>query len=380
MNRQSCQPRSDFRKLIQSQGLVYEANADGSPYWDESAYYSFSAHEVDQLYAAAKELHQMFLAAAKHVLAQKDGLEKLEIPASLHGIIRKSWEDDAWEFYGRFDLTLNRMGVPKLIEYNADTPTGLLEAGIIQWYWKKDLFPHNDQFNSIHEGLVNRWKEIIAHRQLAKQLTHFTSVANHPEDRITVGYIARTAEEAGLQTQYVPIHRIGWSQKRSQFVDEQDRPINQIFKLYPWEWMGKEKFAPQLGATDWAILEPAWKAIFASKKLLLVMQELYPGHPNLLSVSDEPLRGDYVAKPAFGREGTNVVLYCGGLIADKREGRGDLGNTVYQEYCPLIQAKPGIFAQCGVWMAGPEPIGMGIREDTRPILGNTSHFVPHVMM
>jgi glutathionylspermidine synthase len=379
MLRNTSKPRLDYQRIIRDQGLVFDTAADGSPYWDETAYYAFTIREIDQLHAAARELHTMFLAAAEHVLAQPEGLAQLEIPAPLHEPIRRSWKNDEWEFYGRFDFTMDHWGVPKLIEYNADTPTGLLEAAVIQWYWKEDRFHINDQFNSIHESLVRRWGELLEHGQLTKSLTHFTSVANHPEDRITVGYIARTAEEAGLEVEYIPVKRIGWDRNHNEFLDEKNRPIRQLFKLYPWEWMGQEAFATNLALARWLVLEPPWKAIFASKKLLLVLQELYPDHPHLLKVSSEPPRGDYVAKPTFGREGGNVALFRRGAQIDKREGRPGLGSLIYQEYCPLLQARPGVFAQCGVWMAGPEPVGLGVREDTRPILGNTSRFVPHII-
>ena len=379
MLRHTCKPRRDFQRIIRDQGLLFDTNADGAPYWDEEAFYSLTIREVDQLYDAAKELHGMFLAAAGHVLGQPGGLARLEIPEPLHEPIRRSWEIDEWEFYGRFDFTFDRMGAPKLIEYNADTPTGLLEAAVIQWYWKEDIFPRNDQFNSIHESLVRRWGELCGHGPWRRDLTHFASVANHPEDRITIGYIAKTAEEAGLKTEYLAVDRIGWDKNNNEFVDEHDRAIQQLFKLYPWEWMGAESFAPQLALARWRVLEPPWKAIFASKKLLLVLQELYPGHPHLLSVAEQPLTGDHVAKPAFGREGSNVALFRGGAQVDKREGRAGSGSLIYQQYCPLVQAKPGLFAQGGIWMAGPEPVGLGVREDTRPILGNTSRFVPHVI-
>jgi glutathionylspermidine synthase len=379
MIRRNCKPRPDYQDLVRNQGLVYHTNSDGSPYWKEENYYSFSPGEIEGLYTAAKELHQMFLTAADHVLKQSDGLTELGIPASLHQIIRRSWTEDQWELYGRFDLTLDTQGTPKLIEYNADTPTGLLEAGIIQWLWKKDLFPRCDQFNSIHEGLVNRWKELINHLQIKRDTTHFTSVAKHAEDRMTVGYLAKTAEEAGIPTSYLSINRIGWDRKNETFVDEENRVIRQIFKLYPWEWLATETFAPQLGIARWTVLEPPWKAIFASKKILLVLQEIYPNHPHLLHVSDHPLRGNYVSKPFFGREGSNVTLYKNGVEIDKRTGP-DSGGLIYQEYCSLVRPQPGTFAQCGVWMAGPEPVGLGIREDSRPILSNTtSQFIPHII-
>ena len=46
----------------------------------------------------------------------------------------------------------------KLLEYNADTPTALVESAVAQWYWLNAVFPGADQFNSIHEHLVAKWK------------------------------------------------------------------------------------------------------------------------------------------------------------------------------------------------------------------------------
>jgi glutathionylspermidine synthase len=54
--------------------------------------------------------------------------------------------------YGRFDVLYDGSSPPKLLEYNADTPTSLLEAAVIQWYWLQDVFPAADQFNSLHEN------------------------------------------------------------------------------------------------------------------------------------------------------------------------------------------------------------------------------------
>ena len=64
--------------------------------------------------------------------------------------------------YGRFDLRYDGGGPAKLLEYNADTPTTLLEASILQWNWLKDTHPDDDQWNSLHEQLVERWRVIGA--------------------------------------------------------------------------------------------------------------------------------------------------------------------------------------------------------------------------
>ena len=41
-----------------------------------------------------------------------------------------------------------------------DTPTSLLESAVCQWYWLEDVYPQFDQFNSLHERLVERWREL----------------------------------------------------------------------------------------------------------------------------------------------------------------------------------------------------------------------------
>ena len=64
MLRYTCKPRPDFQRIIREQGLIFDTNGDGTPYWDESAYYEFTAAEVDRLEAASEKLQEMCLAAA----------------------------------------------------------------------------------------------------------------------------------------------------------------------------------------------------------------------------------------------------------------------------------------------------------------------------
>src|SRR5258706_512965 len=67
--------------------------------------------------------------------------------------------------YGRLDLSFGGPGPAKLLEYNADTPTSLFEAAVFQWIWleqsiERAALPKGaDQFNSIHECLIEAWRE-----------------------------------------------------------------------------------------------------------------------------------------------------------------------------------------------------------------------------
>ena len=157
MQRESIGPRPGWQQKVEALGLSYHTIA-GEIYWDESACYRFSADEVDRLEAATAELHARALEAVARVVEKRD-FARFQIPPSFHELVVRSWEDREPSLYGRMDLSWDGRGEPKLLEYNADTPTALLEASVIQWYWMQDVKPSADQFNSIHEKLVARWQE-----------------------------------------------------------------------------------------------------------------------------------------------------------------------------------------------------------------------------
>src|SRR5215831_17362713 len=224
MRRVAIEPRADWQRKVESVGLTWHS-ADQT-YWNESAFYEFTAKQVDALEAATNELETMTLAAAQHIIDNKlyrrMGIPDLAEPPSL---------------YGRFDLAYDGVNPPKLLEYNADTPTSLVEAAVAQWYWLQDVFPKRDQFNSIHERLVTLWKELAAY--FPGRRIDFCSM-DDAEDGMTVTYLQDTAQQAGLEASIFPIDEIGWD--GSAFLGPDDQPLGTVFKLYPWEWMVREEF------------------------------------------------------------------------------------------------------------------------------------------
>jgi len=147
MQRHCCQVRAGWREKVEGLGLTYHSHESG-PYWDESACYELTRVEVDALEAAGNKLHRLCIEAAGEVI-ERGWWERLGIPdAAVKSIIR-SWERDDFSLYGRFDLSFDGKDAPKLLEYNADTPTALVEAAVVQWFWLQELRPGTDQFNSI---------------------------------------------------------------------------------------------------------------------------------------------------------------------------------------------------------------------------------------
>ena len=372
MRREERIPRVDWPKKVEDLGFDFHT-FDGEVYWDERACYRFTAEEIDTLEAATNELQERVIEAAQSVI-EKGDYARFAIPEPYHALIEQSWNDDEKSVYGRFDLSWDGNGGPKLLEYNADTPTALLEASVVQWYWLQDVFPQHDQFNSIHEKLIERWK------QMRKDLpatgpVHFACDSESSEDRGTVDYLRDTAIQADIEARALDISEVGWNGAR--FVDLEEKPIDVLFKLYPWEWLVREDFGPHLLARSTRVIEPAWKMLLSNKAILPVLWEMFPEHPNLLPASFEPgkFATDYVKKPIYSREGANVSINAGGVTTEAPGTYGAEG-FIWQAYHELPRFGAN-YTVIGSWIVGEEPAGIGIREDESPITRNTSRFVPH---
>ena len=374
MHRRVVAPRPDWQARVERVGLLYHTNA--LPYWNESAYYEFSPAEIEELWSATNTLYALCLEAAQFVIDNRR-FGDLAIPDAAVPLILKSWREEPPSLYGRFDLCYDGLTSPKLLEFNADTPTSLLEAGVVQWFWQQDVGIGSDQFNSIHERLVLAWRG--AKTGFHEGRCYFASI-DDLEDTATIAYLRDTAEEAGILTSGILLSDIGWDASRRAFVDLDGHAIEQLFKLYPWEWLVHEPFAEHLTAsadnTNW--IEPAWKMLLSNKGILPILWELFPHHPNLLECYAEPDRLEaFAKKPLLSREGANVTLRSpAGVLATEGE-YGEEG-YVYQALA-VLPSFQGNHAVIGSWIIGEESAGIGVRESDGPVTSNLSRFVPHVI-
>jgi glutathionylspermidine synthase len=332
LRRERSTPRPNWRDTIHEQGLVFDipgrdAAGNARPYWDESVHYVFAMDEVLSIEADVEVLHSMCLDAVDNVITTERyrdfGIAEWVWPG-----IAESWRRSDPYLYGRFDLRYDGSGPAKMLEYNADTPTSLVEAAVVQWFWKTGVFPDDDQWNSIHEKLVARWAEIG--EGLPSKELHFTwsGADTSGEDHVTISYLQETAAEAGLNT-------VGLA------------------------------------------IEPLWKMLLSNKALLAVLWEMHPGHPNLLpAYLDQPgMLTEYVRKPKLGREGANIQIVAPGHETTTGGVYGREG-YVYQLFDPLPEYD-GYRPALGAWVVGDEAAGLGIRETAGLITDDGASFVPH---
>lgn len=375
MKRRQIAARDNWRQKLEQVGFSF--HSVGGTYWNEGVFYEFSAAQIDRLEAAANQLQEMAIAAAQHVI-DANLYHKLGIAARFVPLIEASWERDDPSIYGRFDLAYDGGDTIKLLEYNADTPTALIEASVAQWTWLEDVFPRLDQFNSIHEKLVGAFAGLRQQLPADVQM-HFTSVRECEEDFVTIEYLRDTATQAGLFTKHLFIEDIGFSETARAFFDLENEPIRFLFKLYPWEWMVAERFGEKLLLDTMRVCEPAWKMLLSNKGILPVLWQLYPGHPLLLDAYFEEgrLQGrPHVRKPLLSREGASIVYLDEQGHTHQTDGDYGAEGFIYQLACPL-PCFDGNYPVVGAWIVNGEAAGIGIREDDTPITQNTSRFVPH---
>jgi glutathionylspermidine synthase len=385
MQRLGCPEREDWRLTADQTGFDFHT-IDGERYWDERACYAFTLDEIEnQIEQPTGEIDAMCLELVACAVDDEETLRRLKIPETFWPLIRESWYRDEASLYGRLDLRFDGRGPAKLLEYNADTPTSIFEAAVFQWTWleqtiERGIIPaHADQFNSIHERLIETWKKLGEGRHL-----HLTGTTENPEDAGTLAYLEDTARQAGLETTLIDIEDIGLRDDGS-FVDLGDRGIGLVFKLYPWEWMFHDEFGARLAKALTRWIEPPLKAILSNKGILPLLWEMFPDHPNLLPAffEDDPnaasLGTSFVRKPLYSREGANIALVSDGTTVMEQEGPYGAEGFIRQALARLPNFS-GQYPVVGSWLVDHAPCGLSIREDENPITGNTSRFLPHAIL
>lgn len=364
MKRVSTTERPHWRSYAEEVGFLFHT-FDGEPYWDESAYYQFSLAQIENdIETPTEELHHMVMDMVGDITRSEEMLTLLDIPEDFWSYIWNSWNNGEPHLYGRMDFAYAGNGPAKLLELNYDTPTSLFETGFFQWVWLEDqikagvLPAHADQFNSLQDKI----EEAFAHLQLPQPF-YFASVRDSAEDRGTVAYLMDLATQAGVDSRYITLEDLG--ELAGQLVDGDNNAIAGLFKLYPWEFMVREEFAPVIRSSKTQFLEPAWKMLLSNKGILPLLWQRYANHPNLLPAffetpKSEPMAAGWVRKPLFSREGANIDLLTHEGEAVSAAGPYGDGRYIRQALQPLPKFRDELRGQdtytlLGSWVVATVP-------------------------
>lgn len=406
--------RYNWEATLEEDGMVYSidhSDPEDTHYWNEFASFTMKPDEREFVSAQVEEMERMCMAAVDHIV-NSDLVNNLQLGDLGLKIALDSWERREPAFYGRMDFVYDsQKGSLKFLEYNADTPTSILEAGIIQKRWFVENGFEADgysEFNNLMDSMVERWSQ-LKHR-LVYPILHLACVQEPSgEDIANLEAVSAAANKAGITTRIIHIEELIWNEERRLWEDAEGVVVKNLFKLYPWEDLVNdleydENGNPVLDAQgnpvtymtfekyqamdNW--FEPAWKMFLSTKVLLVALWELFPNHPLLVQAgfTADGMR-NWVRKPFFGREGAGLTISApdyGVHIKSRDDYMEDVASEdeyVYQEYVHVPEEfRTGTEANLltmGAWVVNSRHVGFSLRESEYRITDGICRFVPFMV-
>jgi glutathionylspermidine synthase len=364
------------------------ADLEEERYWvDQVVVMNRAVYE--ELMDAAAALWQIFDKTARFVHGRRDLYALLSVPEVLwDGLdLLEPGPPGRISRYARFDFSVSAEGGIRMLELNADTPTGYVEASVATpWIC--------GQYGIRTPNI--RMAELVRDAWEAEQPEYAACVAygEHLEDSGTIDMLVRHSGRAMRCVDCLDL-RVDEGVLR----DGEDRPISSLFALYPKEWMGVDEGGPALAYAIESgrlnIWNPLHAILLQSKGLQAVIWGLhelgsafysrqeheYIGKYMLPTYNSPVFEGNYVSKAMFGREGGSVRMYDaqGKLDVADQDGfdTSTLFSEVYQERAelPRIALHSGQFhLLTGIFVINGIPCGLLGRAGGL-ITGNASHFI-----
>jgi glutathionylspermidine synthase len=372
MKRHTTSPRKDWQELVTSQGFGHHSYSDGSIYWDESAFYSFTKDESELFFTTAQRLYKNLISVAESVV-EEHRYHELGLPLGSLPLIAHSWEADDPTFLARFDFVYSGDSPPRLLDTHMDTPGMLFESAVIQWNWKEEVFPKESQYNSLYETLLDTYREYY----LPGRTIHFST----PRRGITpqyvdAEYLRDIARAVGVQPRFLKMSELDWDPLQGRFLDQEKFPVELLMKLYPWEWMLTEKLGEYLLADSMVLIEPAWKMLLANKASLALASELS-------SMTNEMVQYSVKRSSSTTEAVTNFKPHSTEWFSSSRYGTKSLAF----DSIPLVYREPinlpefdGNFPIVSCWLISGFPAGIAVRENDRYDGRGKWRFIPHILM
>ncbi|MEF2966052.1 glutathionylspermidine synthase family protein [Paenibacillus sp. M1] len=363
------------------------ADLEDEAYWiDQIVLMRRSVYE--ELETASRLLWGILDKTVRYVHRKPDLYELLGIPQVLWTMLDEYplAEPGLISRYARFDFAVANDGTIKLLELNADTPTGYVEAAIATpWVLERAGLPSRN----------SSMKDLVAAAWAAEQPEAAACVAygSHLEDSGTIEALVRHSGRDMACEDCLEL----WFDD-GYLKNKQGKVISRMFALYPKEWMAVDDageamaFAIETGRL--ALFNPPHSILLQSKGLLAAVWGLYELgllfderereaiSAYVLPTYNKPVfSGSFVSKSMFGREGGSVRLFDdeGRLELEDREGFDSsvLFPSVYQKRAELAKietAEGELHLLTGMFVINGTPCGL-LGRAGGPITGNASHFI-----
>jgi glutathionylspermidine synthase len=307
----------------------------------------------------------------------------------------------------RFDFVLTRNGV-KMLEFNADTPTFIVECFKINGEVCSELGyrnPNGNQEKLLASGITKAVLE--SSKECASPNVVFTAHRDHMEDWNTTVYLSQLCK---VPNQVLPISELRITD--GALLDSNGVSIDVLYRqTYPLEHLLEDQ-DPNTGDLvgvellqlakegKLSIVNPVSAFLLQPKSIqcliwgLAEQEGFYTKEeqewintymlPTYLEADSFAGTHSYVQKPSFGREGDSITIWDQHTKVDAQNSFQTYKNElpVYQSYVPLpvvsLETEKGIEELSlvfGSFLIAGKPSSIGIRAGGK-ITGNESYFLP----
>lgn len=260
----------------------------------------------------------------------------------------------------RFDLVLGKDNKVKCIEFNSDTPLGLVESGMV--HSVVNDYNRLPVYNRVEYNLIRMWDTLRKNLNMSDDdIIYFSSIENGTEDRLTTEYNRIHSQHKG-KSKFVALEDI--IVKEDGLYTKDNNKIKYWYRIYPLEFWENEvdnlgiKLSEFIRNGELVMINPVTSFLIQNK---LFYSYLYSQlENNQLDLSQESLETidkyllktykgekkdltDYVEKPIYGREGNCVDIYINNKLVYKDKEHTDTKyyrsqDKIYQEYFEMPDA------------------------------------------
>ncbi|NRT74949.1 glutathionylspermidine synthase family protein [Clostridium beijerinckii] len=305
----------------------------------------------------------------------------LGIPEELYKLVSNSCTISLCAL-GRIDFAIDNDGNLKILEFNSETPAGLVEAiGLNSIIKEKLNIQYQNPNVNLKEHIKKSFFNILEELKKIKKVKNIAVVTSwYYEDIYTSNLIAEILKE--LNEYSVIFGNIYDLKVNNNKIYLYGNEIDAIYRHYPLDWFSYEdemkKLIDPLSSGQY-LINPGHTLITQSKALFAVIYELVRKKffsrddeefvlkyiPYTCLEPDNVLSFDYVTKPYLSREGAGVML-------SYDEMSKELDDIVFQDrinikplysniYSTMKEESKYLFPVIGTYITGDIPSGVFTR-------------------
>ncbi len=358
---------------------------------------------------ATERLSRVF---SKTIVAVQQGsnalLKELGIPSIMFDAVRLPMLSSMPTLLGRFDFARTAEGL-KMLEFNADTPGGVVEAyyvngEVCRFFGSKN--PNDGCEAHITEAFA---QGIMTYQEMGYPVEKvvFSALDWHAEDAGTAEYLKK---QSGLNSCFTPLKDLRvYRDRLCALIDGELVPVDVWHRLHPFSILSEETdtdgyptgahVLDLISRRKLAVLNPPSALIAQTKALQALIWNLYEAREFFTSVEREVIgtymlptylenrftgATSYVVKPILGREGGGVSIYDVNNSLMHRSSDESYQNqlVVFQKFVEMermtvetIEGQCSGFAVWGSFLTGGKASAINVRIGD-VITDDLSYFFP----